>query len=84
MPLSVEGKTQTVKINLEVTTVDGFSGHSDRQQLMEYMRRIYPKPGRVLTNHGDEGNCLDLASSIYKRYRIPTMAPMNLETVRLI
>ena len=84
LPLSVEGKTQTVKINLEVTTVDGFSGHSDRQQLMEYMRRIYPKPGRVLTNHGDEGNCLDLASSIYKRYRIPTMAPMNLETIRLI
>jgi KH/beta-lactamase-domain protein len=84
LPLSSEGKTQTVKINLEVTTVDGFSGHSDRQQLMEYMRRIYPKPGRVLTNHGEEGNCLDLASSIYKRYRIPTMAPMNLETVRLI
>jgi len=24
MPISVEGKTQTVKINLEVTTVDGF------------------------------------------------------------
>ena len=84
LPLSVEGKTQTVKINLEVTTVDGFSGHSDRQQLMEYMRRVYPKPGRVLTNHGEESNCLDLASSIYKRYRIPTMAPMNLETVRLI
>jgi hypothetical protein len=84
LPLSVEGKTQTVKINLEVTTVDGFSGHSDRQQLMEYMRRIYPKPGLVITNHGEEGNCLDLSSSIYKRYRIPTMAPMNLETVRLI
>ena len=73
-----------VKINLDVVTVDGFSGHSDRQQLMEYVRRIYPKPGRVLTNHGDEANCLDLASSLYKRYRIPTMAPMNLETVRLI
>nr|WP_292478380.1 beta-CASP ribonuclease aCPSF1 [Methanothrix sp.] len=84
VPLSVDGKTQTVKINLEVTTVDGFSGHSDRQQLMEYIRRIYPKPGRVLTNHGEEGNCLDLASSIYKRFRIPTMAPMNLETIRLI
>jgi predicted metal-dependent RNase len=51
---------------------------------MEYIRRIYPKPGRILTNHGDESNCLDLASSLYKRYRIPTMAPMNLETVRLI
>lgn len=84
IPLSSEGKTQTVKMNMEVTTVDGFSGHSDRNQLMEYVRRIYPKPGRVLTNHGEEGNCLDLASSIYKRNRIPTMAPMNLETVRLI
>lgn len=84
IPLSSEGKTQTVKMNMEVTTVDGFSGHSDRNQLMEFVRRIYPKPGRVLTNHGEEGNCLDLASSIYKRHRIPTMAPMNLETVRLI
>jgi len=84
VPLPVEGKTQTIKINMEVVTVDGFSGHSDRNQLMEYVRRIYPKPGRVLTNHGEEGNCLDLASSIYKRYRIPTMAPMNLETIRLV
>ena len=84
IPLSVDGKTQTVKILMEVLTVDGFSGHSDRNQLMEYIRRIYPKPGRVLINHGDESNCLDLASSIYKRHRIPTMAPMNLETIRLI
>ena len=64
VPLSAEGKTQTVKMNLEVTTVDGFSGHSDRKQLMEYIRRIYPKPGRILTNHGEEGNCLDLAISL--------------------
>ncbi len=84
IPLTVEGKTQTVKMNMEVVTVDGFSGHSDRNQLMEYVRRIYPKPSRIITNHGDEGNCLDLASSIYKKYRIPTTAPMNLETIRLI
>jgi predicted metal-dependent RNase len=84
VPLSSEGRTQTVKINLEVVTVDGFSGHSDRNQLMDYVRRVYPKPSRVITNHGDESNCLDLASSIYKKHRIPTMAPMNLETIRLI
>jgi len=84
VPLSSGGKTQTVKVNLEVVTVDGFSGHSDRNQLMDYVRRVYPKPSRVITNHGDESNCLDLASSIYKKYRIPTMAPMNLETTRLV
>lgn len=84
MPVSVDGKTQTVKINLDVVTIDGFSGHSDRHQLMEYLRRVYPRPGRVLANHGEESNCLDLASSIYRKHRIPTMAPMNLETIRLI
>jgi len=84
IPISMNGRTYTVKINLEVTTVDGFSGHSDRHQLMDYVRRIYPKPSKVITNHGDENNCLDLASSIYKRYRIPTAAPMDLETIRLI
>lgn len=84
IPLTVEGKTQTVKMNMDVITVDGFSGHSDRNQLMEYVRRVYPKPSRIITNHGDESNCLDLASSIYKKYRIPTSAPMNLETIRLI
>ncbi|MHC1632067.1 MAG: beta-CASP ribonuclease aCPSF1 [Methanotrichaceae archaeon] len=84
IPVSEDGRTQTVKINLDVVTVDGFSGHSDRHQLMDFIRRVYPKPTRVITNHGDEGNCIDLASSIYKRYRIPTVAPMNLETIRLI
>ncbi|MGB9902703.1 beta-CASP ribonuclease aCPSF1 [Methanothrix sp.] len=84
VPLTVEGKTQTVKMNMDVITVDGFSGHSDRNQLMEYVRRVYPKPSRIITNHGDESNCLDLASSIYKKYRIPTSAPMNLETIRLV
>ncbi|MCX8207543.1 MAG: beta-CASP ribonuclease aCPSF1 [Methanothrix sp.] len=84
IPLTVEGKTQTVKMNMDVITVDGFSGHSDRNQLMEYVRRVYPKPSRIITNHGDESNCLDLASSIYKKYRIPTSAPMNLETIRLV
>lgn len=84
LPLTVEGKTQTVKMNMDVITVDGFSGHSDRNQLMEYVRRVYPKPSKIITNHGDESNCLDLASSIYKKYRIPTSAPMNLETIRLV
>jgi predicted metal-dependent RNase len=43
-----------------------------------------PRPERIITNHGDENKCLDLASSIYKKYKHETKAPMNLETIRLI
>ncbi len=42
IPMTENGKTAIVKIALEVTTVDGFSGHSDRRQLMEYVKRMDP------------------------------------------
>lgn len=82
VPFSIEGRTETIKIKLDVETVDGFSGHSDRRQLIEYVRRMGPRPERILTNHGDENNCIDLASAIHKKYGIETRAPLNLETMR--
>lgn len=84
IPMTIEGKTEVMKVQMEVTTVDGFSGHSDRRQLMEYVKRMEPRPERIITNHGDENKCLDLASSIYKKFKYETKAPMNLETIRLI
>jgi hypothetical protein len=77
------GRTETIKINMDIQTVDGFSGHSDRMQLMEYIRKMRPRPEHVLTQHGDEKNCIDLASSVYRKFKIETRAPMNLETIRL-
>jgi len=84
LPMSAGGgRTETIKINMRIETVDGFSGHSDRGQLMEYVRRMRPRAEHILTQHGDEKNCMDLASSIYRKFKIETRAPMNLETIRL-
>lgn len=84
VPIYNKGQTDTIKINLQVHTVDGFSGHSDRKQLMDYIKKMKPRPEHILTEHGDEKNCVDLASSIYRKFRVETRAPMNLETIRLI
>ena len=70
-----------VKINRE--TVDGFSGHSDRKQMMNYIASLDPKPDKIIIGHGEDRKCTDLASSIYKRFGIETKAPLNLETIRL-
>ncbi|NIA11370.1 MAG: beta-CASP ribonuclease aCPSF1, partial [Nitrospiraceae bacterium] len=83
IPITRRGTSEILKINLEVCTVDGFSGHSDRNQLMNYIRNMRPKPELVMTEHGDERNCLNLASSIYNKYHIKTQVPRNLETVRV-
>ena len=78
------GNRETIVVNLECITVDGFSGHSDRRQLMNYISHMQPKPERIFTIHGDENKTIDLASSVYKKYHIQTSSPMNLETYRLI
>ncbi|MCQ2376831.1 MAG: beta-CASP ribonuclease aCPSF1 [Methanocorpusculum sp.] len=78
------GKKGTIIINMNVLTVEGFSGHADRKQLMNYVQYVQPKPERVFTIHGEESKTIDLASSIYKKYHIQTVSPQNLETYRLM
>ncbi|MDD1718299.1 MAG: beta-CASP ribonuclease aCPSF1 [Methanoregulaceae archaeon] len=78
------GRKDSIVINLEIVTIDGFSGHSDRRQLMNYVGQVQPRPEKIFTIHGDENNTIDLASSLYKRYHIETHSPLNLETHRMI
>ncbi len=78
------GKKGSIVINMEVQTVEGFSGHADRKQLMNFVQCVQPKPERIFTIHGEESKTIDLASSIYKKYHIQTVSPQNLETYRLV
>lgn len=78
------GKKGSIIINMEVQTVEGFSGHADRKQLMNYVQYVQPKPERVFTIHGEESKTIDFASSIYKKFHIQTVSPQNLETFRLV
>jgi KH/beta-lactamase-domain protein len=79
----VNGKTEVVPIKLKFLSLDGFSGHSSRNELMAFINNINPKPRKVIINHGEQSRCLDLASSIYKSQRTETTVPKNLETIRL-
>lgn len=82
--LNERGKVDSLKINLSVHTVDGFSGHSDRSQLMAYARNIRPKPSRVITMHGDETKTDELARSLNRMLHIQTNAMMDLDSTRLV
>jgi len=81
--LSAKGRSIDLQIRMNVITVDGFSGHSDRKQLMKYISSLDPKPDRIVIGHGEDRKCTDLASTIYKKFNIETKAPQNLETIRL-
>jgi len=78
-----EGQREEImNIKMEVTRIE-ISGHADRRELMAFIQRLSPRPKKILVNHGEQGRCLDLASSIHKQFRIETEAPRNLEVVRI-
>ena len=81
--LNERGKSINLTIKMNIETVDGFSGHSDRKQLMKYISMLEPKPSKIVVGHGEDRKCVDFASSLYQKYRIETKAPLNLETIRL-
>ncbi|MGC8730118.1 MAG: beta-CASP ribonuclease aCPSF1 [Candidatus Micrarchaeia archaeon] len=78
-----EGKMTSLKINMAVKTIEGFSGHSDRRELMSFAEHVKPRPSQIFTMHGEESKCEDLARSISKSLHISARAPMNLDTIRL-
>ncbi|MBR4447184.1 beta-CASP ribonuclease aCPSF1 [Methanobrevibacter sp.] len=78
-----DGRTRQFCVKMQVKTINGFSGHSNRRQLMEYVKRLNPRPEKVITCHGDPYKAVDLASSIHRSYKIETKTPINLDCVRI-
>ncbi len=76
-------KQETVKVLMRLETLGGFSGHSSFKQLMGWVGHLEPRPKKIITVHGDYSRCIELASALYQQYRIETIAPKNLETIRL-
>ena len=79
----VQGKEERAEIKFEVKTIEGFSAHSSRNQLLAFVANVSPRPKKVIINHGEASRSLDLASSIYKMQKVETCVPKNLETIRL-
>jgi len=78
----IGGKPTVFNVQMEVGRIV-VMGHADRKELMNFIAKSNPRPRRVIVQHGENIKCLDLASSIHKQFRIETLAPKNLETVRI-
>jgi uncharacterized protein len=78
------GRQGAVPVRLEVATIEGFSGHSDRVQLMNFVASLDPRPQRILLNHGEESKSIDLATGLHKRFNVESRVPYNLEAIRLV
>jgi len=81
--INSDGKIEIIKSNLNVESTEGFSGHSDRRQIINFIRRVSPKPERIIVCHGEKSKCMSIADAFRKRYKLKTSVPSVLETVKL-
>ncbi len=81
--LGKAGKVEAVTISCSVEKLDGFSGHSDYNQLMSFVQRLRPKLRRVLVNHGERKKSENLATSIRRMYRLTSHYPQVQEAIKL-
>ncbi|MBN2157638.1 MAG: beta-CASP ribonuclease aCPSF1 [Candidatus Lokiarchaeota archaeon] len=77
------GQSNVVKMQMNVYTLSGFSGHSSRSQIISFIRKVKPKPDRIITNHGESSKCISLASTIHKRLKADTRSLSNGESIVL-
>jgi len=81
--LGKEGKVEVVSVNCGVEKLDGFSGHSDYNQLMSFVQRLRPKLRRVLVNHGERSKSENLAMNIRRTYKLAAHYPQVQEAIKL-
>jgi len=81
--LGKDGKIEVVSINCSTERLDGFSGHSDYNQLMSVVHRLRPKLRRVLVNHGEKRKSENQSMSIRRMYKVSSHYPQVQEAIKL-
>ncbi len=79
-----EGKMAVVQVKMQTESIEGFSGHSDRRQLISYLTHLKPKPERIFVCHGEKSKIMNIAGFLDHKVGINTVVPSILETFRLL
>jgi KH/beta-lactamase-domain protein len=81
--INSDGKIEVVKVALKVESIEGFSGHSDRRQIIAYIQRLTDRPEKLIVCHGERAKTLSIANLFQRKYKVDAEAPKPLETIRL-
>ncbi len=76
---------EKIEIKAKIETIRGFSGHADRNQLLDFVGKISEKhkPERVFVTMGEEKSSLFLAQRIYDYLDIKSVVPMKNDEIEI-
>jgi KH/beta-lactamase-domain protein len=85
-----DSTVRKVKVKMNIVSIEGFTGHSTRSELLQFLKYLKPKPRTIVFNHGEPSALLSLAQTVKESwdklgFETPPelLIPENLESIRL-
>ncbi|MDA4111688.1 MAG: beta-CASP ribonuclease aCPSF1 [Thaumarchaeota archaeon] len=77
------GKIRVIDVNCLVNRIEGFSGHSDYNQIIRFVQKLRPKLQQIYVNHGERRKCESMAYTLSRMFKIPAFHPSVEEAIRI-
>lgn len=72
-PVRIFGDMITVRA--EIASIEGFSAHADREELLEWFESLEGRPRKTFVVHGEEEACLALGKTLREKYDADVEVP---------
>jgi len=74
---------EEIRVNAEIYSLEGFSGHADRDGLMWWMRSFKNRPKKIFIVHGEEEATKEISKRIEEEFKIKVYIPELGETLSI-
>ena len=77
------GKIRVIDVNCDVNRIEGFSGHSDYNQIVRFIQKLRPKLQQIYVNHGEKRKCESISYNLSKIFKLPVLHPSVEEALKI-
>ena len=66
---------EEIQVNAKIYSLDGFSGHADKEEIMWWLKGFIDKPKKIFIVHGEEEASQEMSKIIEEELNIPNYIP---------
>jgi len=74
---------EEIQVNAEIYSLEGFSGHADREGILQWIKSFKNKPKKIFVVHGEEEASKEISGKIEEELSIKTYIPKLGESVSI-
>jgi len=74
---------EEIQVNAEICSLEGFSGHADREGIIQWIKSFKNKPKKIFLVHGEEEATEEISRKIEEESKIKTYIPELGESVSI-